>query len=214
MPHPADIPAFPVGFFDRDDESPDAGFYAAPRIVTHLDDAAIAAVGQHYAELDLGPAVLDLCASWISHFRNAPARLTVLGMNAAELAANPAATTRVVHDLNVDPGLPFPDSSFDAAVCCVSIDYLTRPVQVLADLARVVRPGGRFVATWSDRCFPTKAVHGWLATPEAGRPGLVAGYLAAAGGWQPARARALIPARTRRDSGDPLWSCTAVRRTD
>lgn len=210
----ADPIDFPAGFFDRDDDSSDGSFYAMPRLVTHLDDAAIMAVGRYYAELAPGPDVLDLCASWVSHLRPAPARLTVLGMNAAELAANPAATTRVVHDLNVDPSLPFADASFDAAVCSVSIDYLTRPVAVLADLARVVRPGGRFVATWSDRCFPTKAVHGWLATPEAQRPALVSAYLSAAGGWEPAQAQTLLPARRRAGSADPLWGCTARRRPD
>ena len=80
--------------------------------------------------------------SWVSHFRSTPRRLTVLGLNAEELAANPQAAATVIHDLNADPRLPFADASFDAAVCCVSVDYLTRPVEVFAEVARVVRPGG------------------------------------------------------------------------
>ncbi len=78
------------------------------------------------------------------------------------------ADERVVHDLNADPTLPFADESFDDVVCCVSVDYLTRPVEVFADVARVLRPGGRFVTTFSNRCFPTKAIRGWLANDDAG----------------------------------------------
>ena len=86
--------AFPPGFFDRDDPDPDAQFYAPPRLVTHLDDAAIAAVGDLCAELGVDGSgaeprrVLDLMSSWISHLRTAPAHLVVLGPKAAELATN------------------------------------------------------------------------------------------------------------------------------
>ena len=109
-------------------------------------------------------------SSWISHFRTPPAELVALGMNTTELAANPAATRWLVHDLNADPVLPFPDGDFDAVTCCVSVDYLTRPVEVVREVARVLRPGGPFVVTFSNRCFPTKAVHGWLATDDEGAP--------------------------------------------
>jgi SAM-dependent methyltransferase len=133
---------FPPGFFDRADPAPDNDFYVFPRLVTHIDDGAIAAVGDLYEELQLTGSVLDLMGSWISHFHTAPARLTVLGMNPQKLAANPQAAATVVHDLNANPRLPFESESFDAAVCCVSVDYLTRPVEVFADVARVLQPGG------------------------------------------------------------------------
>ena len=101
-------------------------FYDFPRFVTHIDDAAIRAVGALYEELELRGAVLDLMSSWVSHFVTAPDRLTVLGLNAEELAANPQAAEWVVHDLNADPVLPFAADTFDHATCCVSVDYLTR----------------------------------------------------------------------------------------
>ena len=126
---------FPAGFFDRADDTGDADFYSWPRLVTHIDDGAIAAVGALYAELGLDGDVLDIMSSWVSHFQQAPAHLTVLGMNLAELAANRQAKTRVIHDLNAQPQLPFADASFDAVVCCVSVDYLTRPVEVFRDVA-------------------------------------------------------------------------------
>jgi hypothetical protein len=105
---------FPPGFFDRDDPTPDSQFYAFARLVTHIDDGAIAAVGDLYDELGLAGSVLDLMGSWVSHFHTTPERLTVLGMNPQELAANPQAAATVVHDLNADPRVPFENDSFDA----------------------------------------------------------------------------------------------------
>src|SRR5205823_6855620 len=112
---------FPPGFFDRVDEGDDAAFYEPPRLVTHIDDDAIAAVGALYEELGITGDVLDLMSSWVSHFRAPPGHLRVLGMNSAELDANPAAAERIVHDLNASPRIPLPDESVDDAVCCVSI---------------------------------------------------------------------------------------------
>ena len=106
-------------------------------------------MGALYEELGIGGDVLDLMSSWVSHFRTKPDRLRVLGMNASELDANPLADERIVHDLNADPRLPLADESVDDVVCCVSVDYLVRPIDVFADVARVLRRGGRLVCTFS-----------------------------------------------------------------
>ncbi len=200
--------AFPPGFFARDDERPDTDFYAAPRLVTHIDDGAIAAVGELYDELGLDGDVLDLMSSWVSHFRTPPRRLTVLGLNPVELGANPVAAERVVQDLNADAVLPFADASFDAVVNCVSVDYLVRPTEVLAEVARVLRPGGVSVCTFSNRCFPTKAVRGWLAVSEQDRPGLVAEYHRQAGGFDEPVVQERVRGTWR---ADPLWAVWARR---
>ncbi len=200
---------FPSGFFARADESDDAGFYAFDRFVTHIDDGAIAAVGELYVELGLtGPdgsgPVLDLCSSWISHFPAAPERLVVTGMNANELAGNEMADEWFVQDLNVDPTLPF-----DAVTCAVSIDYLTRPLDVCAEAARVLRPGGVMVCTFSNRCFPTKAIRGWLANDDAGRMAIVARYLELTAGFD----EPVIEHRNPDAPTDPLYAVWA-RRSD
>jgi SAM-dependent methyltransferase len=203
---------YPPWFFDRDDPSPDPSFYRQPRLVTHIDDGAIAAAGALYTELGVDRAdarVLDLMSSWVSHLHTAPAELVVLGMNAAELAVNPLATERVVQDLNTEPRLPFADASFDAVLCCVSIDYLTRPVDVLAEAARVLRPGAPVVITFSNRCFPTKAVHAWLATDDAGRCALVTEHLRRTGRFEPAQVSRRTPEHGYR--GDPLFAVVARR---
>jgi len=150
---------WPPGFFDRQDDTDDADFYGPPRLVTHIDDGAIAAVTGLYDELGVPEGrVLDLMSSWVSHLSRKPAGgLVVLGMNEVELQANPMADQIVLQDLNVDTRLPFDDASFDAVVCCVSIDYLVRPVEALQEVARVLAPGGVVALTSSNQCFPTKA---------------------------------------------------------
>lgn len=200
--------SFPSGFFRRTDESPDDHFYVADRLLTHIDDGAIAAVGALYEELALTGRVLDIMSSWISHFRQPPAELVAMGMNAHELAANAMADRHVVHDLNVDPVLPFDDARFDAVTCCVSVDYLTRPLHVFAEVHRVLAPGGVFVCTFSNRCFPTKAIHGWLAADDRGRCAIVSEYFRRTTGWSPPVAQLRTPAG---GWGDPLyavWSTT------
>lgn len=199
--------AFPPGFFDRADEAGDERFYAAERLVTHIDGGAIAAVSALYDELGLAGDVLDLCSSWVSHFASPPDRLTILGMNAAELDANGAASKRIVQDLNVDPALPFPDASFDAVTCCVSVDYLIRPLEVFAEVARILRPDGAFVCTFSNRCFPTKAIRGWLSTDDEGHCAIVRSYFELTDGFD----EPVVQLRNRGAAGDPLFAVRARR---
>ncbi|MBM3658630.1 MAG: class I SAM-dependent methyltransferase [Actinobacteria bacterium] len=200
--------AFPPGFFDRADPSPDSAFYSWPRLVTHIDGDAIAAVGALYEELAISGRVLDLMSSWVSHFAQAPEHLTVLGMNAVELAQNRQARAAVVHDLNRSPALPFAAESFDAAVCCVSVDYLVHPIEVFTDVARVLRPGGLFACTFSNRCFPTRAIRGWLESTDAQHLAIVAEYFRRSGGWDEPVADRRTPPDHR---GDPLFAVWARR---
>ena len=199
--------SFPPGFFDRGDESGDRRFYAVDRLLTHIDDGAIAAVTELYDDLALSGDVLDICSSWISHFSSQPQRLVALGMNATELAANDAASEWLVHDLNVDPTLPFDNASFDAVTCCVSVDYLTRPLDVFAEVARVLKPGAPFVCTFSNRCFPTKAIRGWLSTNDEGHCAIVSAYFELTNGFD----EPTVQLRNPGAAGDPLYALWALR---
>ena len=173
--------------FQRADESNDLDFYAQPRLVAHIEPETIAAVTQLYRERLPGDNahILDMMSSWISHLPAEMqfARVAATGMNARELGANPRLTDYALHDLNANPRLPFDDAEFDAVTCCVSVQYLTRPVEVYADVARVCRPGAPLIVTFSNRCFPTKAVAAWQMLDDNGHLDLVEAYLQRAGHW-------------------------------
>lgn len=196
--------------FAREDAEDDARFYDFPRLVTHIDDAAIAALTEHYRQtIPPNADVLDLMSSWVSHLPGdlSLGRVAGLGMNAEELAANPRLTERLVHNLNRDPKLPFGAASFDAVLIAVSIQYLTQPVEVLAEIARVLKPGAPCIVSFSNRCFPTKAVLVWRAYDDRQHVGLVALYFKSAGGFSEPEFIDLSPS----PESDPLWVVQARR---
>jgi SAM-dependent methyltransferase len=199
----------PRTLFQRLDESPDEDFYREPRLVTHIDDATIAALTQVYRELvPAGADVLDLMSSWVSHLPPEVdyGRVVGLGMNRVELAENPRLTSFLVHDLNRCPELPFADAIFDVVLNAVSIQYLTSPVEVFASVGRVLRPGGIHLVATSHRMFPTKAVAAWHSLAPGDRVRLIGAYFELAGGFEPPR---LIDRSPR--GADPLWVVVATR---
>ena len=196
----------PEEAFRRFDESPDEEFYLLPRFVTHIDDRAIAAVTQLYREFfPPGGEILDLMSSWISHLPPEVRyrRVVGLGMNEAELRRNERLDSYVVHNLNTEPRLPFADAEFDGCGICVSIDYLTRPVEVLREVGRVLNVGSPVVIAFSNRCFPSKAVNIWHQLDDRGRMRLVERYLREAGNWSNIRSLDRSP---RRLFTDPLYA--------
>ncbi|TYJ29586.1 hypothetical protein E1A91_A06G077800v1 [Gossypium mustelinum] len=91
--------------FQRFNETPDSLFYEAPRFVTHIDVAAIAALTKYYSEVfppsnTPGVSILDMCSSWVSHFPKGykQERVVGMGMNEEELKRNPAV------DISPNPG--------------------------------------------------------------------------------------------------------------
>jgi SAM-dependent methyltransferase len=198
--------SLPEGAFRRFDESPDEDFYLLPRFVTHIDDRAISAVTRLYREFfPPGGKILDLMSSWISHLPPEVRyrRVIGLGMNEAELRRNERLDSYVVQNLNTDPRLPFGDAEFDGCGICVSIDYLTRPVEVLREVGRVLKVGSPTVVTFSNRCFPSKAVNIWHQLDYRGRMNLVERYLREAGNWRNVRGLDRSP---RRLFTDPLYA--------
>ena len=196
----------PAEAFRRYDETPDEQFYKMPRLVTHIDDRAIAAVTRLYREhFPLGGTILDLMSSWVSHLPPEATyrRVVGLGMNEVELMENPRLDEYVIRDLNVDPTLPFGDGEFEGVGCCVSIDYLTRPVEVLREVGRVLKVGGPLIVAFSNRCFPDKAIAIWLQLDDQGRIRLVKEYLREAGNFENVRALDRSP---RRMFSDPLYA--------
>jgi SAM-dependent methyltransferase len=174
---------FAINDFAREDETPDAEFYKTPRFVDHLDSLALSTVEDLFVQhIPKGSRILDLMAGPQSHLRAelAPASVAGLGLNEEELQQNSVLTERVVHNLNADPALPFRDDEFDVVVNTVSVDYMTRPVEVFREVSRILKPGGVFIVVFSNRMFPPKAVNIWKTTTEADRVELVKKYFSAA----------------------------------
>lgn len=197
--------------FQRADESEDGAFYVEPRLVAHIDDPARAALAAFYRDM-LRPDhdVLDLMSSYHSHLPDDVSYKSVvgLGMNPVELTENGRLTGHVIHDLNKTPELPFPDASFDACLLAVSAQYLVRPIEVFASIARVLRPNGILIVSYSNRLFPTKAVALWQRIGMEDRGRLVSIYCWEATGFRDVEARDISPAP---GVSDPLWVVTARR---
>ena len=197
----------PPEYFQREDESDDSLFYSSPRLVVHIDDNAIEAVGRVF--LDLIPpdsVVLDLMSSWRSHWPQGhpKKRMVGLGLNAPEMEDNPDLDEYVIHDLNRNPVLPFEDAAFDAVVITVSAQYLARPVETFRQINRVLKPGGAFIVTFSNRMFPTKAVRIWRNSTDQGRMELIASYTEAAGNFTGIRAG--LVNKEQSPPSDPLFA--------
>jgi SAM-dependent methyltransferase len=200
------LPPVPEEAFRRTDEMPDEEFYRTPRLVTHIDEGAIAAVTQLYREFfPPGGEILDLMSSWVSHLPPEVEyrRVIGLGMNEVELRRNKRLDSYIVQNLNANPLLPLGTGEFDGAGICVSIDYLTRPVEVLREVGRILKVGAPLAITFSNRCFPTKAVEIWHRLNDAGHMKLVEGYLEEAGNFDNLCSLDRSP---RRMFSDPLYA--------
>jgi len=194
--------------FQRQDGSSDDLFYAFPRMVTHIDDATIQALTKFYREqLPVDGDVLDLMSSWVSHLPEELklSRVTGLGMNTQELAANGRLSEKTVHDLNKDPELPYADGCFDAVLNAVSVQYLVNPVAVFTSIHRVLRPGGKSIVAMSHRCFPTKAIYAFHVMPGIQRMEFV-GRCHELAGFGEVRQIDRSPA-----GADPLWIVVAQK---
>ncbi len=177
---------FAANGFLREDDAGDDGFYRTPRMVHHVDLTAAAFLQALYGRLLGGRRrVLDLMASWVSHLPDDldPERVDGLGMNREELSANPRLHGFTVHDLNRNPVLPYGDGKMDAVICSLSVEYLTRPLEVFDQVRRVLAPGGVFAVTFSDRWFPTKAIRLWPELHPFERMGYVLELFHRTGGF-------------------------------
>ena len=198
--------------FKRMDESSDSEFYAQPRLVYHIDDAAVKALTGYYRQhLKDGDDVLDICSSWVSHYPSdwKGGNVVGLGMNEYELRQNPVLSSYVVKDLNAEPVFPFEDNSFDKVTCVVSVDYLNQPREVFAEIGRVLRPGGECILSMSNRCFPTKAFQIWLQTSDIEHVFIAGSFFHYSGLFEAPTSEDISPNPGR---SDPLFIVKAVKK--
>jgi SAM-dependent methyltransferase len=144
-----------------------------------MDDAAIAALRDLYSDLDIDGRVLDLGGGGPAHFDVPPDEL-----------------------VDGDPGepLPYADREFDDALCSGRVGALT--AEAFAEIARVLKPGGRFVCTFAGDEGPPD---------DASRVRLVRTYFARTPGFGPAESD-LRTSLT--GAGDRLWAVWARRLPD
>lgn len=205
-------PALPVNYFRKYDETLDDEFYQSARLVVHIDDPAIAATTALFRELlPPGGAILDLMSSWRSHLPTdvVYSRVAGQGMNATELRQNPQLTEHIVQNLNQHPTLPYKNGEFDGCVVTVSVQYLTQPVAVFREVARVLKPGSPFITVFSNRMFPTKAVAVWQALDDAGHAQLVETYYEQTGQFTDIHTEDRSPSPRR---SDPLFATIGYRK--
>jgi SAM-dependent methyltransferase len=199
-------------FFRRIDESEDELFYRSPRFVVHIDDGAIAKVGEIYARiLPEGGTILDLMSSWRSHLpeRIRAAKVVGVGLNRGEMEDNPALGEIVVHNVNVNPRLPFDEGSFDGAVMTVSVQYVTRPAELFADVGRALKPHAPFVVTFSNRMFPTKAVALWHGANQHQRVAVVREYFAGSAVFE--KIETIDRSAPTDPPSDPIWAVAGYK---
>jgi len=194
-------------YFRREDEEDDGVFYQSPRLVVHIDQGAIAAISNLFKQqVPENSEILDLMSSWRTHWPadHPKAKMVGLGLNQVELMENPDLDEFVVHDVNKDPELPFEDDSFDAVLITVSAQYLTKPIETFAQVNRILRPGGVFIVSFSNRMFPTKAVLIWRNSTDRGRVDLVGTYMESAQNFEDIQATFLNSQTSPPD--DPMFA--------
>ncbi|HLH75779.1 MAG TPA: hypothetical protein VKV28_03130 [Candidatus Binataceae bacterium] len=199
--------------FERLDEQDDRLFYAFPRFTVHIDSRAIRIAGEIFARyLPVGGRLLDLMSSWRSHLPDTltPAAVVGVGLNRLEMEDNPALTQIVVHDLNRAPHLELEDRTFDGAILTVSVQYLTQPVALFADTARVLRVGAPFVVLFSNRMFWDKAVRIWRESSESRRIELVKTYFEQTQCFE----RLEVVDRSEAAGFDPVYAVVGWRRNN
>jgi hypothetical protein len=111
--HDAGMTSLPPEFFRRQDERPDALFYAVPRPAAHLDPEADAVVSAWYASCcRRGPRPRPPGRRRLSHLPVDCARVMGVGLDADALERNACLAERWLLDVNAEPRLPFADGAW------------------------------------------------------------------------------------------------------
>jgi SAM-dependent methyltransferase len=173
---------FPAGFFDR--------VQPPRRDAAPLDEAAIAAIRDLYSDLGIDGRVLDLCGGTQEHFDVPPDEL-------------------LAFDGDPDEGLPYGDDAFDDVLCSGGVGAFTRPSETFGEVARVLRPGGRFVCTFSRDAGAGSIVRGWAGKDDAGRVRILRSYFSLVPAFGPAESD-LRTSLT--GAGDRVWAVWAAKR--
>ncbi len=157
----------------------DVVFYQAISSTPPVDRAAIEQLQQFYQQnLSTDQTILELMSGTDSYIPQSikPVNITGLALKEDDLKANKDLSQYQLHDLNQQPDLPFNDQQFDTVLCSFGIEYLIHPVEIFKQVARVLKPGGQFLVSFSNRFFDKKVIALWDDIHEFERMGLVLEY--------------------------------------
>jgi len=194
----------------REDESADAIFYQSPRLVYHADNDCLQRLTDIYAALiPSGCSILDVGSSWVSHLPQDVKyeQVVGVGMNEAELRSNHMLDQYFVLDVNDNQNLPFDSASFDAVLLAFTIQYLTHPERLLAEIKRILRDDGVVIISWTKHCFRSKAISAFLDRDEEGRMKFVQDLLVHAGYTVNVHRSSILNREFR--GSDPLYALSA-----
>jgi SAM-dependent methyltransferase len=158
-----------------------------------------------------GGRILDLMTGAYSHIppRIQSGRIVGLGLTEAALRQNSLLNEFIVHDVNANPRLPLPDHNFDAVTLVSGMAYVQQPVELLEDVARILRPGGLLAIVFGIVSFFDQTDAAWYSLDEDRRVDLVKAYLLKTGKYQQPRADWFkFPYQEygeRRAHEEPLW---------
>ncbi|WP_297210452.1 MULTISPECIES: methyltransferase domain-containing protein [Thermodesulfovibrio] len=194
--------------FTRQDEGDDTDFYSEPRITTHIDSKCHENLMEVYDKiLPKEGKILDLMSSFQSHIpKNEKHTIVGLGLNKEEMEQNKILDSFLIADLNKNPQLPFGEEEFDAVVCDLSIEYITKPFELLGEIKRILKSNGIFTVSFSNRYFPTKVIKLWIDLHEFERMGYVLELLLRSGGFK--NFKTFSMRGFRRPYDDKYFGCT------
>lgn len=170
--------------------------------------APLAALYRHL--LPPGGAILDIMSGCLCHLPPdiAYGRVVGIGTDPEMLAQNPFLDDWYVLDLNRDPALPLGTGEFEGATICVGLHCLTRPVEVLREIGRVLRPGAPLVIAFSRRAFGSRAIACWRMLNTDERFHVLRCHFAEAGNWNECECRSCC----KTSPAEPLYAVIARSR--
>jgi hypothetical protein len=172
--------------FEREDETDDSIFYKEPRLTTHIDSRCNENLLKTYNRiLPSKGKLLDLMSSYQSHIpEDKDFHVIGLGLNKEEMKHNNRLHENIIHDLNKNPVLPFSNEEFDVVVCDLSIEYITKPFELISEIRRILKSNGVVTFSFSNRYFPPKVIKIWTDLHDFERVGYVIELLLRNGGFK------------------------------
>ncbi|CAK0877873.1 unnamed protein product [Prorocentrum cordatum] len=182
-----------------------------------MDGGARGALTEFYAEAFAeypGARCLDVGAGRLSHYPQSRTweHMSITGLMEFELQGNSQADDFAVRDLNKIPELPYCSASFDIVTCAAAFKYFVRPLEILREMGRVLKPGGVLILSTSNRMFEEKAVRCWRQTRDDVEHCLIyASFVHYSGLFERPLARDVTPLLAKVGIGDPMYVVFAKR---